>query len=402
MKTLRHRFGMFVHWGIYALTGWQEQYALRHNAKRTDYEPLMHSFNPTHYAPDEWVKLAKDAGMEYICFTAKHHDGFCMWNTAETDFNVMNTPYGRDVLYELANACAKQNVALSIYYSNPDSHHPNGYNALSTHQLPPEDGDLPDSTLYREYVKAQLRELLTNYGDIYTLFWDIPPHIEDASLNDLARSLQPNILINDRGYSAGDFSTPERSTPDGESFASPTEACESVGRESWGYRANEDYYSPKRLMKSIDKIMLMGGSYLLNVGPDAEGRIPEPSQKIVRRVGDWYNAVRESYDDATPVNAEFACGASNGIYATRSGDAVYLHLNREVEASGFTLDCGVTPRSATLLNRLPDGESARLKVERAVMPSSHRDGKLGGDVLHIHGLPVESLYGEVPVVRLEF
>jgi len=404
MKKLPLRFGMFIHWGIYAQTGWHEQYALRHMMKRADYEVLAESFNPVEYDPDKWVELAKEAGMEYICFTAKHHDGFCMWDTATTDYNIMNTPYGKDVLKMLADACDRHGVALSIYYSLPDSHHINGYNELSSHQIPPEDGDKPDSVKYREYVKAQIKELMSNYGKIYTLFWDIPPMIEDPSLNELVRSLQPDILINDRGYSKGDFSTPERTVPDGELFTSPTEACQSVGRESWAYRENEDYYTPKFLMQSIDKIMLMGGSYLLNVGPDALGNIPERSVKIIRRIGDWYASVRESFEDVIPANELVKnAGAKSGMYVMRRGNTLYLHLNLDSVSAGFSLaPINKLPVSARVLNILPDHVDDIIKCELCVLPSSFDGKKLGDPMLHLRDVPVEELYGEVAVIRLDF
>lgn len=231
---MKNRFGMFIHWGIYALYADHEQVLARRNLDNAAYERRMAEFNPVRYDPEEWVKLAKDAGMRYICFTAKHHDGFCMWDTRETAYNIMNTPYGRDVLKLLSDACRKHGMALSLYYSNPDWHEPSAYNPLSTHQWKSIDPSKGDSEKYRAFVKAQLTELLTNYGPIYTLFWDIPPRYEDPSLNALARRLQPGILINDRGYDAGDFSTPERSVPEGSRFERMTEACDSVGEQSWG------------------------------------------------------------------------------------------------------------------------------------------------------------------------
>ena len=138
-----HKFGMFVHWGIYSLTGYHEQVRWRFFTPRAEYRKLMNEFNPVKYDPDEWVRLAKDAGMEYICFTTKHHDGFCMFDTKYTDFNIMNTPYHRDVLKELSEACARGGLALSLYYSNPDWDYKYGYNSHSSHQMP-EKGDAED------------------------------------------------------------------------------------------------------------------------------------------------------------------------------------------------------------------------------------------------------------------
>ena len=130
------KFGMFVHWGIYSLTGYHEQVRWRYFTPRETYARLAERFNPTEYDPDKWVALAKSAGMEYICFTTKHHDGFCMFDTKYTDFNIMHTPYGHDVLRELADACERGGIRLSLYYSNPDWNCPFAYNSKSSHQFP--------------------------------------------------------------------------------------------------------------------------------------------------------------------------------------------------------------------------------------------------------------------------
>ena len=291
--THENKFGMFIHWGFYALTGIQEQAFARMDIPREKYEALMHEFNPTEYDPEKWVLLAKEAGMEYICFTTKHHDGFCMWDTAYTDYKITNTPYGKDTLKMLADACQKHGMLLSLYYSNPDWHHPNGYNPASTHQWKAITDNGVDTETYRKYVKDQVRELLTNYGPIYTFFWDIPPKAYDPSFNELIRELQPGIYINDRGYDAGDFSTPEReyTATGSQRFTRMTEACNSVGVQSWGYREGEDFYSLRHLTTSIDRIMAMGGSYLLNVGPDAKGVITEEYAERIRAVRIFWKIV---------------------------------------------------------------------------------------------------------------
>ena len=160
MITMPKRFGMFVHWGPYAIPAWHEQIRMRKGISRAEYAEMASGFAPEKYDPEAWVQLAKDAGMEYICITTKHHDGFCMWDTKQTDFNIVNTS-GRDILKELAEACRKHGMALSLYYSIPDWNHPCAYNSLSTHQCAPEEGDTPDTAAYREYVRAQVKELLT-------------------------------------------------------------------------------------------------------------------------------------------------------------------------------------------------------------------------------------------------
>ena len=167
-----NRFGMFIHWGIYAQTGVQEQVFARYDLPRDEYERNAAAFNPTAYDPEQWVLLAKSAGMQYICFTAKHHDGFCMWDTRYTDYNIMHTPYGKDVLRMLADACQKHGMKLSIYYSNPDWHDEYGYNPASTHQWKARRDVAPDTEKLRAYITNQITELLTNYGKIDILWFD--------------------------------------------------------------------------------------------------------------------------------------------------------------------------------------------------------------------------------------
>ncbi|MDD5603122.1 MAG: alpha-L-fucosidase [Eubacteriales bacterium] len=396
-----NKFGMFIHWGIYSVKGYHEQYRGRMGISRSEYRNLMYEFDPVKYNPDEWVDLAHNAGMEYICFTAKHHDGFCMWDTKYTDFNIMNTPYGRDVLKMLAEACERRGMLLSIYYSVPDWNHPNAYNPASSHQAAPEPSDKPDTALYREYVKNQITELLTGYGKIYTLFWDIPPRIKDPSINELVRRLQPDILINNRGYDEGDFETPERKVPEGDRFDKLTEACQSVGQESWGYRSNEDYYTSGFLMKSIDKIMAMGGSYLLNAGPMPDGRIDDHTAAVIRRVGSWYTRVREALQGAAPPAGPVADWPQKSKYiVVEKGGYVYLHFYEGLNASGATLKpVTVLPLSAVLLN---DMSPIRFSVE--TMPSVW-DGstlKTREAYLHLFGIPAERFCDEPLVVRLKF
>ncbi len=372
---LPKQFGMFIHFGPYAISGWHEQLRMRRGISRADYAKTAMTFSPT-ASPRDWVRLAKEAGMEYICFTTKHHDGFCMWDTKQTDFNITKT-CGRDILYALADACAKEDMALSLYYSIPDWNHPAAYNERSTHQCPKETGDIPDTAAYRDYVRAQVKELLSGYGSIYTWFWDIPPKIDDPSMNDLVRSLMPGIYINDRGYSvdgqpSGDFSTPERSVPDGCAFERLTEACQSVGAESWGYRADEDYFTPAFLCQSMAKIFVMGGSYLLNVGPDANGDIPVPAQCIVRRCGGWYKAVREAF---SPVCTPCADLTTPAYLVSRADDRTYYLCTRTplqstgLSLSGFARAGEDLPREITCLN-----SGKPVDFSHDILPSDHMGG----------------------------
>ncbi|MDE3149177.1 MAG: alpha-L-fucosidase, partial [Acidobacteriota bacterium] len=167
------RFGMFVHWGLYSIAGWHEQLEWRGHVSRAQYERLFQQWNPKHYDPDAWLDLAESAGMEYICFTTKHHEGFCQWDTRLTPFNTMNTPYGKDVLRQLADACHRRNFPLCLYYSVVDWHSPLYPNQGRSHELQPQPGDHPDLARYLEFVKGQVRELCTNYGMISGFWWDM-------------------------------------------------------------------------------------------------------------------------------------------------------------------------------------------------------------------------------------
>ncbi|NMB97803.1 MAG: glycoside hydrolase [Clostridiaceae bacterium] len=389
----KRRFGMFVHWGIYSIPAWHEQVIWRGKIKRSEYERYAHQFNPAKFDPDEWIDIAKEAGMEYICFTAKHHDGFCMWDTAFTDYNIMNTPYGRDVLGQLAEACQRRNMALSIYYSLPDWHHPNYPNMGRSHEMfGPRKGDSPDAEKYLEFVKNQVRELCTKYGKIYQFFWDLnSANFLDESINDMIRSLQPGILINDRGPGPGDYSTPERHVPEGKVFSRPTEACQALGRESWGYKEDEDYYSCIHIMRSIDKILAMGGNYLLNVGPKADGTIAPENIRMLRKIGKWYKTVFEAFDGTYPAS----CLTTNDdVLLTKKDNTVYVHLWKEPEVNRVILEpLDILPKKAILLN---NGQELECRVD--ITPWHWREIPY----LRIRNIPVDEMTDTVLVVKLEF
>lgn len=401
------RFGLFVHWGLYAIPAWHEQILWRGEMKRKDYEQLIHRFNPVSFDPDAWLDMAEQAGMQYICFTTKHHDGFCMWDTQYTEYNVMNSAYGKDILGMLAEACRRRNFPLSLYYSCPDWHHPNYPNLGRHHEMfGPRPRDEPDIDKYYAFVRNQLTELCTKYGPIYQLFWDVNvAEHQDASLNEMIRELQPGILINDRGPGKGDYSTPERHVPEGGSFTKPTEACQALGRESWGYKADEDYYSCKFIMQSIDKIMAMGGNYLLNVGPKPDGTIAEENIEALKTIGAWYHSVKEAFGDAVPASDmifrdEIVMEGSSRrmvrdeVLVTRRGNALYIHLYKDPQSRAVVLKpLHAAPRKATLLN---DGRELATAVD--MIPWAWRERPY----LRVRNLPVDEYAGSVMVLKLEF
>ncbi len=397
-----NKFGMFIHWGAYSIWGVQEQYLSRSNMPNEEYEKIAMTFNPQNYDPESWVLAAKKAGMKYICFTTKHHDGFCMWDTKYTDYNIMNTPYKKDVLKMLSQLCEKHGILLSLYYSNPDWHHEYGYNDKSTHQWRSKNRDSSHFDEYKEFIKNQITELLTNYGKIYTLFWDIPPCIEDRSMNEYVRELQPEIIINNRGFDEGDFSTPERSESDALNdvrFTKMTEACNSVGEQSWGYRKNEDCHSVRFLTNAIDKMMSRGASYLLNVGPKSDGTIDEISLGILERVGEWYNRMEGCLEEHNEDSFPYEIRKNRFIVNKKNGKS-YFHFFDGVVSSAVSFDKYPNiPKKVRLLNT-----GAELKFDTDPLPGffDMETGMATPDILHISGIPVDDLASEPIVIEIEW
>lgn len=402
MITHENKLGMFIHWGGYSILGAHEQALARFDLDHDEYEKTMLSFNPTEYNPEEWVLLAKRAGMKYICFTAKHHDGFCMWDTKYTDYGIMSTPYGKDTLKMLADACEKHGMLLSIYYSCPDWHHPYGYNPGASHQWKSKNinGEV-NREIYIEFVKNQITELLSNYGKIYTLFWDIPPLLDVPEMNELARRLQPGIFINDRGYGPGDFSTPERDeSPIGLSrFTKMTEACNSVDLASWGYREIPLFHSLKYLISSIDKVMALGGSYLINVGPDASGKITEEYAKRIEAIGKWYNKLGGALE--CHENDEYDYGiAIDKCIVNKKGNKTYFHFFEGLLTDTVIMknEKGI-PKYARLMNT---GEMLECKMQCLTASIGKYEGILSTDYLTIGKIPVDSLQNEAIVIEVEW
>ena len=391
------RFGMFVHWGLYSINGWHEQDQWRRRISRAEYQQLAQRWNPVKFNPEEWLDLAESVGMKYICLTTKHHDGFCLFESKLTSYNTMNTPYGKDIVRQLADACHRRKFPLCLYYSIADWHQPNYPNQGRHHELPPQPGDQPDLMKYIDFLKGQVRELCTNYGEIHGFWWDmnVDKHM-DRSINSMIRQLQPKAVINDRGYDEGDFGTPERDyTKDGGallSFEKRTEACQSIGMESWGWREHEDYYTDRHLLRSIDRYLARDANYLLNIGPKGDGSIPREAVTILKRIGKWYHAVKESLEAATPASH---LTSNRNVLLTRKGNTLYVHLNTDTVGDSIKLKpLAVAPRSAALLN---NGHRVDAVVE--MVPSEHVDQ---GKYLRLRGLPANEMANTVMVIKLEF
>lgn len=392
------RFGMFVHWGIYSIPAWHEQIQWRRRIPRVAYVKYANEFNPKKFNPEQWLDLMQEAGQKYITFTTKHHDGFCMWDTQQTEFNIMNTPYKKDILGMLTDACHKRKIPLCLYYSIVDWNHKNYPNQGRHHELEkPEPGDVPDWDKYMDFLRAQVKELCTNYGTIHGFWWDMNvPEYYDPTVNNMIRKLQPNAIINNRGFDEGDFGTPERDYDKdvGETrvFKGPTEACQSVDRLSWGYNKNAEYYTLHHLTGSIDRYFSGTANYLLNVGPTEEGLIPDPAAAILRRIGKWYDSVKESFTDVQPVTKIIE---GRDVSVTRRDQTYYIHFNSGLSTDGFSLKpINDMPEKAVLLN---DGRAVDCMV---IM--GPRDFLTQKEYLRLKNLPVAEYYDKVMVVKLEF
>jgi alpha-L-fucosidase len=391
------RFGMFLHWGLYSINGWHEQDQWRRRIPRGEYVRLAGQWNPVRFRPEDWIDLAEKCGMKYLCITTKHHDGFCLFETKQTAYNTMNTPYGKDPIRMLVDACHRRNFPVCFYYSIADWHHPNYPNQGRHHELPPQPGDQPDLMKYLEFLKAQVRELCTRYGEIQGFWWDmnVDRHV-DHSINEMIRKLQPGAVINNRGFDPGDFGTPERDfEKDGEdlpAFSKRTEACQSVGMESWGYRKDEDYYSDAHLARSIDKYLARDANYLLNVGPRGDGTIPPEAEAILLRIGGWYSKVRESLEGTVPASH---LTSNRNVLLTRQGNDLYVHLHKVPAGDAVKLKpLAAAPRRATLLNT---GKPVEFAMD--MVPGDHLEQK---GYLRLRKLPVNELSNAVLVVKLEY
>ena len=329
------RFGMFVHWGLYAelagrwrgepVAGIGEWIMQRARIPDAEYRQVAETFNPTDFDAAAWVALAKAAGQRYLTITAKHHDGFCMFDTRTTDYNIVAaTPFGRDPLQELAEECAAQGIRLCFYYSQTqDWHHPGGDGNNWDHPTP---DDAAFDAYLQDYVTAQVRELLTNYGPVGLIWFDTPRRIsveQSRQLVDLVHEIQPDCLVNGRiGNGLGDYGSAEDQTIPGALVEMDWESCMTMN-DTWGYKADDDGWKPTRMLihQLIDSAS-RGGNYLLNVGPTGSGAIPEPSVARLREVGAWMDRNGEAIHDTRPGPIQDVADVRSTV---RSG-VIYLHL----------------------------------------------------------------------------
>ena len=317
------RFGMFIHWGLYAIpagewngkpiAGIGEWIMDRANIPVEDYEALAKQFNPSKFDAAEWVRIAKDAGMQYIVITSKHHDGFCLFDTAATDWDIVDaSPYKKDLLTQLAAECRKQGIKFCTYYSIMDWHHPAQYRGSDKRYNPTKmhEGRKKE---YMDYMKKQLKELIDTCDTEVLWFdgeWpDWYTEEDGREIYNYLRTLKPELIINNRvgkgrkgmeGLSkgdqeyVGDFGTPEQQIPATGLAGVDWESCMTMN-DTWGFKKDDHKWkSTEMLIRNIIDIASKGGNYLLNVGPTAEGLIPAPSVERLEGIGKWMKANGES------------------------------------------------------------------------------------------------------------
>lgn len=358
------RFGLFIHWGPVSLKGTEIGWSRggpRPGRTGTgtvpveEYDNLYKRFNPTAFNAREWVALARDAGMKYVVFTTKHHDGFCMFDSRLTDYKITNTPFRRDVTAELAEACHEAGLKLGFYYSPPDWYHP--------------DYRSENHARYVEYMHGQLRELCTRYGKVDILWFDgldsTAEELDSEKLFAMIRSLQPGILINNRAGLPGDFDTPEQTIGQFQNHR-PWESCITIGRQ-WSYKPDDKVKSREEIIQTLVQCAGGDGNLLLNVGPMPTGQI-EPAQAArLREVGAWLKQYGHTiYGTRGGPFVGWPWGAS-----TYKGNEVFLHVfNWPQEIIKLPAGAGRVVSAVTLTgdkietSTTPRGTELRLPSER--------------------------------------
>jgi alpha-L-fucosidase len=314
------RFGMFIHWGPVSLKGTEIGWSRGKEIPIVEYDALYKQFNPVNFNAIEWVKLARDAGMKYIVFTSKHHDGFCMWETKYTDFNIMNSPFKRDVMKELAEACRKGGIALGFYHSTCDWHNPDFPLTSPGGSVKRETSNLDR---YTEYLKNQSVEIISKYGPLLVMWYDVPQQFDSVrgqGVINRIREIQPDIIVNNRTGAKGDFDTPEQRIG---SFQNNRawETCMTIGRQ-WAWKPNEEVKSLEQCLHSLIRSAGGDGNLLFNVGPKPDGTI-EPLQAVrLREMGKWLD--KYGYTVYSTRGGPFK--PTDWGVSTRKGNKIYLHI----------------------------------------------------------------------------
>jgi len=331
------RFGMFIHWGLYSVLGRHEWVMEDEGIPVAEYEQLAKRFKPKPNAARDWARLAKQAGQKYMVMTTKHHEGFCNFDTKLTSYCAPKQGPGRDLVREFVEAARAEGLRVGFYYSLMDWHHPDGARCAT---------DEAARRRFVDYIHGHIRELLSNYGKIDVLWYDVSWPLkkegwESEKMNAMVFQLQPDIIVNNRNGLGGDFATPEQRI---EATDRAWESCMTMNG-SWGYQAaDDDWKTPKTIVRNLVACGHGAGNYLLNIGPKPDGSIPEESVRILSAVGKWMERNGQS------IYRTAICQPRRSNFAgfTRDGNTLYMHVH---------FWPGETVALAGLMNRV---KSARL------------------------------------------
>ncbi len=314
------RFGMFIHWGPVSLKGTEIGWSRGSQIPIDEYDSLHKQFNPVKFDADAWVKIAKAAGMKYIVFTTKHHDGFCMFDTQQTDYNIMNSPFGRDVVKELAEACRANGLAFGTYHSVCDWHHPDfplGSPGGSVRK------PRPDLDAYEQYLRAEVKELIQNYGPLLVMWFDVAQEFDmkrGQGVVDYTRSLQPDIIVNNRCANPGDYDTPEQTIGTFQT-SRPWESCITICNQ-WAWKPGDTMKSLQECLQTLIRCAGGDGNLLFNVGPMPTGEIEPRQVQRLKEMGAWLRKYGQS------VYATRGGPYKPGTWgcSTYRGNTVFLHV----------------------------------------------------------------------------
>jgi alpha-L-fucosidase len=372
------RFGMFIHWGLYSTFSRHEWVMEEEGIPVAEYEQQAKLFKPKPNAARDWARLAKQAGQKYMVMTTKHHEGFCNFDSKLTNYNAAQQGPGRDLVREYVEAARAEGLRVGFYYSLMDWHHPDGARCKSA------DGkiDEPARRRFVDYIHGHVRELMTNYGKIDILWYDVnwplnTQEWESEKMNEMVYKLQPEIIVNDRNGLPGDFTTPEQT------IRASTRAWEScmTMNGSWGYhKADDNWKTPKTIVRNLVTCSHDTGNYLLNIGPKPDGSIPEESVRILTAVGKWMEQNGSTIyrsDKCQPHASEFA-----GF--TRQGNTLFMHVH-------------FWPGSTVSLGGL------RNKVKSARLLTGGKDVKFDQDDFRVRftGLPEKAPDDPVTIIAIE-
>jgi alpha-L-fucosidase len=310
------RFGMFIHWGLYSTQGRHEWVMENEGIPVSEYEQFAKVFKPTPNAARAWAKLAKQAGQKYMVMTTKHHEGFCLFNSKLTDYCAPKQGPGRDLVGEYVEAARAEGRRVGFYYSLMDWHHPDGARCATDEQA---------RRRFVDYIHGQIHELLTNYGKIDVLWYDVSWPLdangwESEKMNEMVYKLQPDIIVNNRNKLPGDFATPEQKI---EADKRAWESCMTMN-DSWGYqKADDNWKTPRTVIRNLITCSRDAGNYLINIGPKADGSIPPESVEIMTTVGKWMDRNGAAIYGTDPCQPR----RSNYASFTRKGNTLYMHVH---------------------------------------------------------------------------